>query len=101
MRILIRFSLKFLLEGQVDILSALDRFANVILKCVILDENSWILISLSMKFVPKGQFDNKSSFGQVMASWANDDQVECRIYVPLGLSVFSHATFLLNHFAQQ
>ena len=33
-------------------------FADVILKCISLNENVWIPIKISLKFVPKGPIDN-------------------------------------------
>ena len=33
-------------------------FADDILKCIILNENVWIPIEISLKFVPKGPIDN-------------------------------------------
>ena len=33
-------------------------FADDILKCVSLNENAWIPIEISLKFVPKGPIDN-------------------------------------------
>ena len=36
-------------------------------KCIIFNEKLWILIKISLKFVPKVQIDNKASLDQVMA----------------------------------
>ena len=33
-------------------------FADVIFKCIFLNENVWILIEISLKFVPKGPINN-------------------------------------------
>ena len=33
-------------------------FADNILKCIFVKENVWILIEISLKFVPKGPIDN-------------------------------------------
>ena len=33
-------------------------FADDMFKCIFLNENIWIPIMISLKFVPKGQFDN-------------------------------------------
>ena len=33
-------------------------FADAILKCILLNENIWIPIEISLKFVPKGPIDN-------------------------------------------
>ena len=49
----------------------LDKMAAIlvdnILKSIFLNENVSILIQISLKFVPKGPIDNKSSLVQVMA----------------------------------
>ena len=38
-----------------------------VLKRIFLNENAWISIWISLKFVPKGPIDNKSTLVQVMA----------------------------------
>ena len=40
---------------------------HIIFKCIFFNENVWILIKISLKFVPKGPIDNKSTLVQVMA----------------------------------
>ena len=42
-------------------------FADDIFKCIFLNENVWIPIKISMKFVPKGQINNISALVQIMA----------------------------------
>ena len=42
-------------------------FADDILKCIFMNENVWILITISLKFVPKGPINNIPSLVQVMA----------------------------------
>ena len=42
-------------------------FADNILKCLFLNENIWILIKISLKFVPKGSVNNIPSLFQLMA----------------------------------
>ena len=42
-------------------------FADDILKCIFLNENAWILIKISLKFVPKGPIDNIPALVQIMA----------------------------------
>ena len=42
-------------------------FADEILKCISMNEKLCILIKISLKFVPKGQIDNKAALVQVMA----------------------------------
>ena len=43
------------------------RFADYIFKCIFMNEKSWMLIRVSLKFVPKGPIDDKSALLQVMA----------------------------------
>ena len=42
-------------------------FANDILKCIFLDENVWIPIKISLKFVPNGPINNIPALVQIMA----------------------------------
>ena len=42
-------------------------FADDIFKCIFLNENVWILIEISLKFVPRDQIDNIPSLVQIMA----------------------------------
>ena len=42
-------------------------FADDILKCIFLNENTWILIEISLKFVPKGSINNIPALVQIMA----------------------------------
>ena len=42
-------------------------FAYDISKCIFLNENEWILIRISLKFVPKGLIDNIPALVQLMA----------------------------------
>ena len=42
-------------------------FADDILKCIFLNENVWISINISMRFVPSGPINNVPTFVQVMA----------------------------------
>ena len=48
------------------------------------------MIQISLKFVPRGPFDNKAALVQVMAwrrtdiIWTNPDTIHWRIYVTLG-----------------
>ena len=43
------------------------RFPDDILKCIFLNENEWIALKISLKFVPKGQINNIPSLVQIMA----------------------------------
>ena len=42
-------------------------FADNIFKCIFLNENVWILITVSLKFVPKGPINNIPAVVQIMA----------------------------------
>ena len=42
-------------------------FTDNILKCIFFDENVWIPIKISLKFVPKGPIDNIPALVQIMA----------------------------------
>ena len=42
-------------------------FADDVFKCIFLNENVWILLKISLKFVPKGPINNIPSLVQVMA----------------------------------
>ena len=42
-------------------------FADDIFKCIFLNENVWIPINISLKFVPKGQINNIPALVQIMA----------------------------------
>ena len=52
-------------------------FADDIFKCIFLNENFWIPIDISVKFVPKGPVNNIPDLVQIMACrldsiWTND-----------------------------
>ena len=40
---------------------------NDIFKCIFVNENTWLFIKISLKFVPKGQFNNNIALVQKMA----------------------------------
>ena len=42
------------------------KVADDIFTCIFFNENVWISIEISLKFVPKGPIDNKSALVQVM-----------------------------------
>ena len=42
-------------------------FADDIFNCIFSNENAWISINISLKFVPRGQIDNIPSLVQIMA----------------------------------
>ena len=43
------------------------KIADDIFKCIFVNENDWISIKISLKFIPKSPIDNKSVLDQVMA----------------------------------
>ena len=56
-------------------------FADDIFKCIFLNENAWILLKISLKFVPKVRIDTNSSIGsdnglaparRQAITWTND-----------------------------
>ena len=42
-------------------------FADDMFKCIFLNENIWIPIEISLKFVPKGSINNNPALVQIMA----------------------------------
>ena len=80
-----------LLDIFVNVINALiprqngHHFADDIFKCIFLNENVWILIRLSQKFVLRSPIDNKPTLVQVMAWRRNNvNPVHWRINAPLG-----------------
>ena len=56
--------------GPVEPIEAKARwlsFADSIFKHIFVNENVWISIKISLKFVPEGPFDNILALGQIMA----------------------------------
>ena len=60
-------------------------FADDIFKCIFLNKNRYISIKISLKFVPKGPFNNISELVQIIA-WHRSDLVYWRKYASLGLN---------------
>ena len=58
-------------------------FADNIFKCILLNENVWISIKISLKFVPKGLINNIPALVQIMNQWWLD---YWHIYTSLGLN---------------
>ena len=48
--------------------------ADNIFKCIFLNENVWIWIKISLKFVPKGPIDNMQALVQIMAGCQTSDK---------------------------
>ena len=66
----------YLYEPQADKLTLVNtlrpsqngrHFADDIFKCIFLNENVWISIKISLKFVPKGPINNIPALVQIMA----------------------------------
>ena len=62
-------------------------FADDIFKCIFLNENVWISIKLSLKFVPKGPIDNIPALVQIMAWRRPGDKP---LSEPMMLSLLTH-----------
>ena len=58
-----------------------------IFKCIFLNENIWISIHISLKFVPKGQIDNIPALVQMMAWRRSGDKPLCE---PMVVSLLTH-----------
>ena len=70
-------------------------FTDDIFKCIFLNENVWILVKISLKFVPKGLINNIPALVQIMAWRRPGDKplsepmmvrLYIRIYASLGLN---------------
>ena len=61
--------------------------ADVIFKCIFLNENIWISIKISLKFVPNGPIDNMAALVQIMAWRRPDDKP---LSEPMMVSVLTH-----------
>ena len=65
-------------------------FPDDIFKCILMNGNVWILITISLTFVTKGQVNNIQVLVQAMAwhqipiIWANADLIHWCIYAALG-----------------
>ena len=62
-------------------------FANDILKYIFLNENIWILLQISLKFVPKVQVNNIAALVQIMA-WRQP--IDKPLSEPMMVSLLSH-----------
>ena len=73
-----------------------SHFTDAIFKCILLNEIMWILLKISLKFVPKVQIDNIPTLVQIMAWHQSGDKpssgpmimmlVYWRIYASIGLN---------------
>ena len=62
-------------------------FADDIFKCIFLNENIWISIKISLKFVPKDQIDNIPALVQIMVWRRPGDKP---LFEPMVVSVLTH-----------
>ena len=58
-----------------------------IFKCIFLKENTWISINISLKFVPKGPFNNIPALVRIIA-WGNP--VTKPLFEPMVVSLLTH-----------
>ena len=68
-------------------------FADDIFKCIFLNENGWISLKISLKFVPKVPIDNILTLVQIMAWGRPGDKPldHWRIYASLGPNELNHS----------
>ena len=62
-------------------------FPDDISKCIFLNENTWISIKISLKFVPKGPIDKIPALGQIMAWRRSGDKP---LFEPMMVSLQTH-----------
>ena len=62
-------------------------FADDIFKCIFSNENVWILIKISLKFVPKGPINNNPALVQIMAWRRSGDKP---LFEPMMVSLLTH-----------
>ena len=62
-------------------------FPDDIFKCIFLKENVWILIKMSLKFVPKGPINNIPALVQIMAWRRSGDKP---LFEPMMVSLLTH-----------
>ena len=60
-------ALKILTSQHIEAETNGRHFADAIFKCIFFNENVWIPIKISLKFVPKGSIDNIPAMVQIMA----------------------------------
>ena len=63
------------------------RFPDDIFKCIFMNENVWILIKISVKFVPKGPINDIPSLVQIMAWRRSGDKP---LSEPMMVSLLTH-----------
>ena len=62
-------------------------FADNIFKCIFLNENAWISLKISLKFVPKVQINNIPALVQIMAWRRSGDKP---LSEPMNVSLLTH-----------
>ena len=75
-------------SGDINTLSPRQNerhFADDIFKCIFVNENVWIPIKISLKFVPKGPINNFPALVQIMA-WTGDKP----LFEPMMVSLPTH-----------
>ena len=63
------------------------RFPDDIFKCIFLNENAWISIKISLKFVPKGPINNIPALVQILAWCRSGDKP---LSEPMIVSLWTH-----------
>ena len=73
------------------------RFTDNVSKCFLLNENVWISIIISLKFVPEGHFNNIPPLVQIMAwHWPGNKPLS----EPMMESSLMHISFSLNELSE-
>ena len=77
-------------------------FADDIFKCIFLNENEWISLRISLKFVPKGPINNIPALVQIMAWRRSGDKtlpeaMVVRLYASLGLNELTHCGLVMPY----
>ena len=74
-------------------------FADDMFKCIFLNENVWITIIISLKFVPKGSINNNTALFQIMA-WRRpgDKPLSEQMMVSLLMHICVTRPQWVNHF---
>ena len=73
------------------------RFGEDILKCIFLNENMWISITISLKFVPNGPINNVPALFQIMAWRRPGDKP---LSEPMMVNLLTHICVTLSHWVK-
>ena len=76
-------------------------FADDIFKCIFLNENVWILIEISLKFIPNGPINNIAALVQIMAWRRSGDKpwsepMMIKVYASLGPNELNYISLVRN-----